>query len=474
VPPNIVLIVADQLKPEATEAYGARVASTPNLARAAREGVVFDRCYANSAICGPCRYALFTGTYPFAQPEWATPNCAANRGVKYLGRYLTEAGYQSVALGRLHGMPESFEFQFELCKQQWGHFDFAFNDYGRWLREKLAARPDGAALLDRFTSYRSVYPGRVLDDETFFPRELSEEAWMLEETGCFLDQRTDPRPFFLHLGLVHPHLPWLTLRTDDEIHDPASIALPPSFREYSPRDRPVLEALKAGVSPTAANTAGFTERDWRIYASHYYGAVGQVDKCIGGVMELLCERGLDRDTVVIITSDHGEQLGAFGLDQKVTLYDAAVHIPLLIWGAGVPRGERRTAFAEQVDLIPTLLDLAGADPGPDPEGMSLWPAVQSGDSATKPAVFGWLAYNGAVQASIRTDRFKLYRLAGRANRGEAFELFDLAEDPHEINNVFNAATGPEVADLKREFCDFFERRAGFVGCPWETRERLLG
>ena len=468
--PNIIFVLTDQLKPEALSAYGNATVKTPNIERMAKEGVVFERFYANSALCGPCRYAIYTGTYPFGEPEWAQPNCASIRGVHYMGDFLQQAGYQTVSFGRLHGMPENATFGFSECKHSWEEADLKFNDYRNWVLKKLNDHPDKDTFLDKWHNHQEIYPPMVLDDQTFFPRELSEEVWLTEQTQNFLDGRSDDQPFFLHLGLLHPHLPWLTLRDEDEKYDLSEITCPENTgsNQKNLSQRPMLKAIREKWFENYAQrkqVMDFTEQDWKNYIANYYGAVGQVDKMIGRLLDMLQARNMQDNTIVILSSDHSEQLGAFGLDQKWTLYDGSVHLPLIFWGQSIPAGQRRRALCEQIDLLPTFLDFADFPADLVLEGTSLKPIIQSSNCRGKEAVYAWLSCNGATHASIRTDRYKLYRAGERADcSAEVFELFDLQKDPLETKNLYNKIDNDEIRKLKSDFYDFFWNHAGEIGC----------
>ncbi len=460
--PNIVFIVADQLKPEALSAYGNEIVRTPNIQKMADKGVKFNNFFCNSPLCGPARHSIFTGTYPFSVPLWAQPNCGKINGLKYMGDHFREAGYNTASIGRLHGAPEDFDFGFDYCKFNWEHASFAFNDYGKWFVERLDAHKDRDQVVNRLKEYQDVYPGRMLDGNVFVPRELSEEYWAAEQFDNYLDSYDRDKPFIVHIGLLHPHLPWLTSTVEDEQYDPSDISIPENYCEYSNSARPVLSMLKS-VSGKGEKTKDFGESEWRIYASNYYSAVSQVDKCIGSLFEILENRNLADNTIVVLTSDHGEQLGSYGFDQKETLYDAALKIPLIICGKGIPQGEIRDCLAEQVDILPTLLELAGITPPEGLEGVSQSRMITTGDGKPKDAVYAWFAFKNLIQASVRTGEYKLYT-CGRQSPEDAIELFDLINDPQEINNIWGSVEYEKIRGLVEKYKVFLEKHGGVIAC----------
>lgn len=176
-----------------------------------------------------------------------------------------------------------------------------------------------------------------------------------------------------------------------------SLSPPKNFREFSKSSKPILSMLKdAGKGKVTEN---FGKKEWQIYASNYYAAVGQVDKCIGHLFDTLHNKGILENTIIILTSDHGEQLGSYGFDQKETLYDASIRIPFIVCGKDIPIGEKRECLAEQVDIIPTLLDMANTTPPDTLSGMSLKKQITTWRGVEKEAVYGWLNWLGLVQAS---------------------------------------------------------------------------
>ena len=474
--PNIVFICPDQLSFRAMSPYGNSLVRTPAFQRMADEGVVFERCYANSVLCGPSRFAMFTGLPPMGQSNWANPNCPAFPYLKYMGHLLREAGYFTGSIGKLHGMPEDFEFGFEWAKL----LDWPRDHYERWVNERLDGRPDAEAI--RAASQNTAEgPHTASSDDDWrenyrIPEELSEEAWIVEETANFLNQRPDDKPFLLHLGFKHPHGAWETEPRDEDRYDPDAIPLPPNFN-VDLETKPVLRQLLKGAQ-VSADKSGWEAEHWRREAAKYLTSVTQVDRAIGEVIDLLERHNLADNTVVILTTDHGEFMGSFGREGKQMLYEEAAHIPLIVWGAGVPNGERRRQLAEQLDLIPTMLDLAGVEVPYIYEGRSLVRTWMD-EAPTKPFVHAWFEFMGRVQQMTTDGRFKLYRAQGgrrwlTPQVEDSFELYDLEADPYELTNAFDSADGPAIRALKEAFCEYFWDHAGVVGCPARLRDELLG
>jgi choline-sulfatase len=437
------------------------------------DGVIFDSFYANSALCGPCRFSTYTGQMPFYNANWANPNCVKVPFLPYMGHYFLNAGFYTGSIGKLHGMPEDFDFGFEHCRHNWGlRVTFPFNDYGNWVRNELRGRPDAEKLLD--TIQRKRADGHTTPDEDYYfiPQELSEEAWLLNETESFLQSAPSDRPFLLNLCIQHPHEAWETIPSEDERYDEASIPLPPNYMTRTPITD---EVSRPGNYLGDVN--GWTDANWRRFIARYYTSVTQVDKAIGRVFSLLAEYGHADDTIVVLNSDHGEMLSEFGRTQKALLYEAAVRQPFIAWGAGVPSSQRRDQLGEQIDILPTLMDYANLAVPSGLPGISLKNVIEDGSRNTKPWVHVWLEFNGRIHAMVCSGRYKLYRLSGTNHAigiREQIELCDLIEDPSETKNIWPGPDTAEVRALKQEFCDYFWRHAGMMGCPPEVRQELCG
>ena len=468
--PNLVFIFPDQLSFRAMSVYGNDVIRTPSMQRLADEGVVFENCYCNAPLCGPARFATYTGLMPFAQANWANPNCAVFPFLDYMGDYFHAIGYRTGSIGKLHGAPEDADFGFEYCRICEGFGGNPWNDYGRWLRERLDSRSDAAALREKIDA------GPIR--EPFLPRELSEETWIVERVHDFLAGDDGARPFLLNLGFQHPHPAWETLPNENEIYARDAVPLPPNLESRTP----IIEACRAAGSYLDGGTLDQADRTpaaWRDLAAQYYAVVTQVDTAIGQVMDLLQRHGHGNDTIIMLCSDHGELMGSYGLVQKGYFYEDAAHLPLIVRGPGVPAGERRAQLCDQTDLLPTLLDLAGAAVPPVLEGTSLAPAIRNADAPSKPFVHGWLELCGRLHQMTRGRRYKLMHFGGLPQSlpedlPERFECYDLEADPFEMHDLGPDAGADELDELKQAYCDYFLSRAGKRGCWSRARTRLLG
>jgi choline-sulfatase len=430
--PNILLVMADQLVPFLTEAYGHPVVRTPALARLAAEGVRFDAAYTPYPLCSPARAALVTGRYA------STLGCYDNASIlpadePTAAHYLTNAGYDTVLTGKMHfiGPDQLHGFRRRLTTDVFpATMDWVptMDEEGRFVRGGHARSyvpPEvGVRPWTKFLSY---------DEETHF-RALE----YVRERG-----RLQPdEPFFLVVSYHHPHDPFQPTQELWDIYEGAEIELPDSYKvEVSAMDAWANEAhetdavdLRDPASMTALRRA-------------YYALVTHVDRKLGELLAALEETSQADDTVVLFTSDHGDMLGERRMVQKRCFYEWSVRVPLLLrFPDGRRAGERIAAPVSLLDVTPTLLDVAGVDERlpldgrsllePDPERSVL--AEYHVEKVRAPCFM------------VRRGRWKLIHVHGHGS-----QLFDLDADPGEGTNL--AGTGrPEEDELRRLILSEFD------------------
>ncbi|MBD0329225.1 MAG: choline-sulfatase [Thermoleophilia bacterium] len=423
--PNILLVVADQLVPFLTGAYGHPVVKTPNLDRLAERGVRFDAAYTPYPLCAPARAALMTGRYA------SELGCYDNAAVlpadePTLAHYLTNAGYETVLSGKMHfiGPDQLHGFRRRLTTDVYpAGLDWVptQDEQGRFVRGGHArlytAERAGVAPWTKFFSY---------DEETQF-RALE----YLRERS-----RLQPaEPFFLTVSYHHPHDPFVVTPELWDLYEGAEIELPefPADLEstYSALDRWANEAHETGA-------VALDEDDLYALRRAYYGLVTYVDRKLGELLAVLEATGQREDTVVVFTSDHGDMLGERRMVQKRVFYEWSVRVPLVV---DVPGGDGGAAVSHAVsllDLVPTLLDLAGV---PAEERL---PAAGANVFAGEQPVFSEYHVEKVRAPSfmVRDGRWKYVYTHGHDSR-----LYDLEADPGEWRDL--APEQPEVVERLR-------------------------
>jgi choline-sulfatase len=426
VKPNILLVMADQLVPFLTGAYGHAVVQTPHLDALAAGGIRFDAAYTPYPLCAPARAAFMTGRYA------SDLGCYDNAAVlpsdePTIAHYLADAGYDTVLSGKMHfvGPDQLHGFRRRLTTDIFpAGLDWVptVDGDGRFVRGGHAygyVPPNvGVAPWTKFLSY---------DEETHF-RALE----YLRERG----RTGDDEPFFLVASYHHPHDPFLVTQELWDLYDGAEIdvpARPERLQEtYSAMDRWANEAH-------ATDEVDLDDPDaLRALRRAYYGLVTYVDRKLGELLAALEQSGQACDTVVVFTSDHGDMLGERRMVQKRSFYEWSARVPLVLrFPGGRDAGSRIAEPVSLLDLLPTLLDLAEV---PDGDRM---PCDGTSLLASAPDRHVLSEYHvEKVRAPCfmaRRGRWKYVYVHGHDR-----QLFDLETDPGEWTNVAGRAELREV------------------------------
>jgi arylsulfatase A-like enzyme len=285
-----------------------------------------------------------------------------------------------------------------------------------------------------------------------FPEEHHQTTWITDRAIDCLGQHPADRPFFLWVSYVHPHHPFNPPAPYDTMYDPAKMPLP-VWDEAEVEGWPEAYKRKFFARSGGHEAVGlcdFAAEDWQRITATYYGMISQIDANIGRLLEALHVQGQLDHTIVLFTADHGENLGDHRLLFKGTTYDCVTKVPFIVCPPQAARSQAarpaaRDLLCSTIDVLPTLLDLAGiAHPDPSPiQGKSLAPALADAGHHLRDSV---LIENGGIRRSIRTKTALLTWHGPRA-RGE---LYDLAADPDCLVNLWD---DPDVAELQSELLD---------------------
>ena len=449
--PNILLIFSDQHRGDALGCIGNQTVRTPNLDGLASEGLVFRNCNTSSPLCMPARASLVTGQYVNEHGAWGNRNEAGRFGQSHV-RNIREAGYCTALFGKTH---------FRVPQVGDGHMQdraFELNDWGyevtheigeipsevssNYYEDFLAARKKLQLHKDAMTIWKHGQGNKTLRPWEHPPSLLEEnehiDAYLGEMAGEWIKRYEGDRPFYLQLALVGPHPPFdAPARYRDmfrpEDMEPA-IMVPPS-EPMSPQVRTMLE--RRGLM-------SLTESQSRLMTSNYYAKIAFDDDVIGGVVKILKEKGLTDNTWIIYTSDHGEMLGDHRLVQKVVFYEGALNIPLIIRPPGGVSPWIANGLTDHYDIIDTMLSAANAETFEKDHGSSLIPKIKAGQSAPdaqrgKEVVFSEVN----LYSMARTDRYKM--TIDSVTR-EPLEVYDMKNDPNELNNLVNRASLSGIRD----------------------------
>ncbi len=433
--PNILLIMADQLAAPALPFYGHPIVRTPHMSRLAAEGVLFERTYCSSPLCAPSRFSMMAGQLPSRIGAYDNAaHFAAD--VPTFAHYLRAAGYRTALAGKMHfvGPDQLHGFEERLTT------DIYPSDYG-WT-------PDWENFAERPSWYHNmlsvVQAGLcVASNQLDFDEEV---AYHARRELFNLARREDERPFFLLASFTHPHDPFAITRPYWDRYDPDEIDLPavPALPDEAldPHSRRLYHVCAMG---------DYAQTEGRIRAARhaYYGMISYIDDKVGELLAALEATGQRENTIVIFLADHGEMLGERGMWYKMSFFEWACRVPLLVHAPGRFAPRRVGQPVSLVDLLPTLADLAGGGQAPPPaaplDGRSLLPLLQGGAEDPDAAVLGEMLGEGAIAplVMIRRGRYKYIYSAP-----DPEQLYDLEADPLERRNL---AAEPEFRPVRDAF-----------------------
>ena len=422
-PPNVLLVMVDQLAASWLPAYGHRVVQAPSLTELARGGVVFDSAYCASPLCAPSRSSLLTGRLPSHTGVY--DNAAEMRAsLPTVTHALRAAGYATTLAGKMHfvGPDQLHGFEERLTPDVYpAGLDWT-PDWRAPLGERLSWYHTMESIVSPGVSAASMQVD--YDDEVCFHAVR----------GLFDHARRHPgEPFFLVASFTSPHDPWELPGRYWDRYDPADIPLPavPSipFEAADPYSRRLREMC--GI-----DAAALSDEQIRHARHAYFAAISYVDERIGRVLGALRESGLEDDTLVVFTADHGEMLGERGLWYKMAFFEDSARVPLVVRGPAehVRAGARVAAPVSHLDFAPTLLELAGLTSGEEGAGMdgtSLAALLRGSGAREAPVVAEYLAEGVTAPAvMVRSGTLKYVRCPGDPD-----QLYDLAADPHELHDL---------------------------------------
>ena len=426
--PNVVIVMADQMAPAFLPIYGHALTRAPNLEALARDGVVFENAYCNSPLCAPSRASFMSGLLPSHTHVYdnAAEFAAAVPTFAHLMRI---RGYHTILSGKMHfcGPDQLHGFEQRLTTDiypadfnwtpDWEHPD----QRPSWYHNMSSVRDAGVCVRTNQLDF---------DDEA---------AFMAERAIFDIARARDRRPFLLVASFSHPHDPFAVQRRywdhyrDSDIDMPGP-AIPPEALD--PHSRRLRHVCNMDAEPV-------TEAQVRAARHAYYGAITYVDDLVGRLMAALRAAGLAEDTIVALTSDHGEMLGDRGLWYKMSFFDGASRVPLVIASPARFAPRRVAASVSLVDLMPTLIDISGGNAqslGLALDGRSL--AGHLGGAGGHDEALGEYLAEGAIApiVMIRRGAYKFIH-----SPADPDQLYDLGRDPGERDNL--AKKTENAADL---------------------------
>jgi iduronate 2-sulfatase len=456
--PNILFIAVDDMRPD-LGCYGNKLIKTPNIDRIAARGIVFNKAYCQQAVCSPSRTAILTGLRPDVTKVWdlethfrvAQPDCIT------LPQHFKANGYHCAALSKLYH--SGFEDGRSWNEPHWYPKGRAVDtDQVDWTKqivtkhevsvEEYSAPQEGGPARKNGKDAKKgpAYEVSPKDDE-----QLPDGATAAEAVKRLATLKTKNQPFFLAVGFLKPHLPFVAPKKYWDLYDPDTIPVPTTDKlptgcpEFAGHNNSELHNY-LGVPKENPIPADFA----KTLRHGYYACISYTDAQIGKLLDALEKEGLADNTIIVLWGDHGWQLGEHGLWHKHTNFEIAARAPLLISVPGTKTaGQKCEAPVEFVDVYPTLADVCGL---PIPSGLggsSLKSFIENPAApATEVAISQYprSSPEGAVMGySIRNDRYRAtFWRARNGSKIVATELYDEQADPMETLSI---AHKPEHKDL---------------------------
>ncbi|MEQ8268348.1 MAG: alkaline phosphatase family protein [Parvibaculum sp.] len=468
---NVLFITADQWRGECLSARGHPMVKTPNLDALAADGVLFRKHFANAVPCGPSRASLHTGMY-LQNHRSGTNGTPLDARHTNWAKEAARLGYDPVLFGYTDTSQDPREEDPEspwlttyegplpgirpVCMMgTWP------TPWTNWLKEQGYEVPDDI----RF-AYGTRAPGTEYEDggahprPLIYPQEANDTSFLTDRLMSYIADATGP--FVAHLSLLRPHPPFVASEPWNAMYDPEDV---PGFKR---KEKPDAEAaqhpwLEHQLGRKLFRAPG-NEKKLRRMKAVYYGLMSEVDAALGRVFAFLKESGRWDNTLIVFTSDHGEQMGDHWLLGKCGYFDASYHIPLIVRDprkeADGARGRVVDRFTENVDIMPTLLDLIGAEIPVQCDGASLRPFLEAREPATwrREAHWEFDFRDPADDSAEKRLGLTLHQCTMNIIRDEKYKyvhftklpplFFDLEKDPDEF---VNRATDPDYLPLVLDY-----------------------
>ncbi len=490
--PNLLLITSDQQRGDCFGFEGRRV-RTPHLDELARDGTRFSACITPNVVCQPSRASILTGLLPRTHGVCDNGiDLDPALGERGFAAALARAGYATGFIGKAHfatmhtfaptGTPEC-RYSMDRYGADWfgpymgfEHVELVTEGHNYW----LPMRPpfgqhysrwyyaDGRGE-ERNRQYLTRLEPQTDAAQTWhsaLPTAWHNSTWVGDRTIDYLRTNRD-HPFCVWASFPDPHHPFDAPDPWSRMHHPDEVDLPPHrtpdfarrpwWHEASMTSRPAIQEDLRKVREEYSRIDGQSDAQLRQIIANYYGMISLVDHNVGRILIELQQLGLAEETVVLYTTDHGDWLGDHGLILKgPMMYEGLLRVGCILRGPGVPAGKVVADPVSTLDVPATLLDYAGVSPLADWHSRSLRPLVDSPATGRDFAFHEWdlSASRCGVELKLRTVRTRRYKLTMEESSG-AGELYDLVDDPWEMDNRFD---DPGLASVRRELSDMIASR----------------
>lgn len=468
--PNLLFIWTDEQATHTMKVYGNDKIKTPNLNKLAEESFVFKNAYDSQPVCTPARSTVMTGLWPTQNTMVKNGNILPKE-VECFPEIVNNPEYKTAYMGKWHLGDEQFA---QHGFQEWVSMEESnnhsperkgrkYSDYWHYLKN-LGYTPNHT------TNLFSRDFAASLPIENCKPK-------FLERNAIDFLKRHKNEPFILHVNFLEPHMPYFGPLND--MYDPDKVDLPPNFDDPLEEDEP-LAYRNTRKRYEEKGGYGFplkSEKNWRRLIANYWGLVTEVDMSVGAILTALEKFGLDDNTIVVYTSDHGDMMGSHRLLAKDVMYEESAKVPLLM---RIPQKGKKQRIIEKpvshIDLVPTLLDLMDVQTNKEFPGQSLVPLL-NGKAVDEDHVFiQWNGFNRTysnyghesnqsfqlktvhdiyIRTVVSPDGWKLSLSDIDKN-----QLFNLNEDPYETTNLYYSGRHQDIIKRLTEKIYTWQKKIG--------------
>ena len=440
-PKNVLFLLSDQHRPRALGIDGDPYARTPHLDSLARTAVRFGNAYCTDPVCAPSRASILTGLYTHHHRVY-TNTIPLPYEIPTMAHHFSRAGYVSALIGKMHFVDaQTHGFDYRLDFNDWFQY---LGPKTRLYAEELGGGPNSGAGLPQIDSlwadYGDPWVGVRERDERKGPvhvgrvSKLAErdhfESFVARESVRFLKNYGRRHPFFLISSYLKPHDPFMPPERFANVVPVESVRMPDTWGKVDLANVPgdIRRRLERYCGmPEMADPANVRKR-----ISFYYGNLAHLDDCIGQVLAALRELDLEKDTIVVYSSDHGDMLGEHGLWHKFLFYDPSVGVPLIVRVPGLtPEGAACATPVSLVQLLATLAEACGISIPAEVDGASFLPALREPERTSDTTVYAEFAlHSPGAKYMIRRGDFKYSYYVNDTD-----ELYNLRHDPREMRNL---------------------------------------
>jgi len=433
---NVLFIISDDLTTTAVSSYENKVCQTPNIDKLAAEGILYTRAYCQYPVCGPSRASFMSGYYPNATTTFGYVSGRKNIGPerRTWSQLFKDNGYHTARVSKIYhmGVPIDIELGSN-GKDDEASWTERFNSQGpEWTApgegELVQGNPDGSL---------PIKGGNVMTIVKADGDDLVHSDGKTAQKASELIRQYRDSTFFLAVGFVRPHVPFVA---------------PKGYFNPFPHDKMILpenvegdwdDIPKRGINYVTSVNGRMNEEQEKKAIAAYYASVSYMDKQVGKVLNTLKEEGLEKNTIVIFTSDHGFHLGEHKFWMKVSLHEESARVPLIIKVPG-QKPAICNSFVELIDLYPTISELAGIQYSTHLQGKSLAKTIVNPSHKVRDMAFS--VTQGGRTFLLRNEQWAYIQYNEDASAG--IELFDMTNDPKQFTNLANS---PDHEDVVNDF-----------------------